>query len=203
MVKQFGIGFPYRARRSVPPFDDTHLTDECQLPVYLRALGLMKKHGLNTVLDVGCGSAYKLVTYLGEYDTVGLETADTVAFLKEKYPDRKWEVSDFRPHKRGADVVICADVIEHLANPDELLDFLQALSFRFLVLSTPARDVKTHWWKMRRWFGNPKNPYHFREWTFREFGDYIAGHGFRVVEHEVVHIGQRTQMIVCAGADSE
>lgn len=199
MSKQFGIGFPYRARRSVPPFDDTQLTDESQLPVYLRALGLMKKHGLSTVLDVGCGSAYKLVTYLGEYDTVGLETAHTVAFLKEKYPDRKWEVSNFRQRQRGADVVICADVIEHLANPDELLDFLKALSFRFLVLSTPARDVRAHWWKKSRLLGPPKHPYHVREWTLREFADYVAGHGFDIVSHEVAHVKQRTQMMVCAG----
>ena len=199
MKKQFGISSIYRTRQAVPHFDDTPFEDEYQLPVYLHALGLMKKHGLKTVIDIGCGSGYKLITYLGEYDTIGLEAAKTVDFLKGKYPGRKWQVSDFASQQRGADLIICSDVIEHLENPDELLDFLKTLDFRFLVLSTPGRDIKVRPWRRRRWFGPPKHPYHFREWTFRELADYIGGHGFNIISHQIAQWESRTQMIVCAG----
>lgn len=72
----------------------------------------MKKFGLKSVLDIGCGSAYKLITYLGEYETVGLDLPDTVHVLRERYPEREWRLSDFAASQGVcADLVICADVI--------------------------------------------------------------------------------------------
>jgi hypothetical protein len=73
MQERYCIKRLYRARRHYHHHDDSSLEDQWQLEVYLCALGLMKKHGLRSVIDIGCGSAYKLVTYLGDYDTVGLE----------------------------------------------------------------------------------------------------------------------------------
>ena len=196
----YGTHFLYRARREYRHFDDSALTDEYQLEVYLHALGLMKKHNLRSVMDVGCGSGYKLMTYLGEYDTVGTEVAVNIEMLRQKYPQRKWQESAFSSRQnRGADLVVCADVIEHLPNPDELLAYLKALPFRFLVLSTPARDVNKHALKMRRWFGPPNNRCHIREWTFREFRNYISSRGFDILTHRVTNLNQRTQMIVCTG----
>ena len=116
----------------------------------------MKKHGLESVLDVGCGSAYKLVTYLGEYERTGLELPDTVHVLRERYPDRDWGLSDFAVrHGLSADVVICADVIEHLVDPDELMLFLQGISFSYLVLSTPDRNL-VYWPWQKGYWGPPE-----------------------------------------------
>jgi 2-polyprenyl-3-methyl-5-hydroxy-6-metoxy-1,4-benzoquinol methylase len=66
--------------------------------------------------------------------------------------------------------VICADVIEHVAAPDELLEFLAALGAEHLVISTPDRN-ELH---LGTEDGPPKNIHHVREWTLPEFLVFLA-----------------------------
>lgn len=65
------IAAGYRHRDQVGFFDDTGFTDEWQREVHEEAASLMLEHRLATVLDVGCGSGYKLVHTLGQFDTTG------------------------------------------------------------------------------------------------------------------------------------
>ena len=102
------------------------------MEVYLYALGLMKKYGFNSIIDIGCGSAYKLVTYLGDYETIGIEVPETY----------EWLISDFSTGKTlSADLIICSDIIEHLIDPYELIKFIKDISFKYLLISTPSRDL--------------------------------------------------------------
>jgi SAM-dependent methyltransferase len=156
----------------------------------------MIKNKLESVVDIGCGSAYKLITYLGEYQTLGLELDVNVEKLQARYPDRKWQVSDFSEMESiVADVVICSDVIEHLVNPDELLEFIKRIEYKYLVLSTPDRGL-IHESDDEEYFGPPRNTAHVREWTYEEFYEYISKH-FNVIDHRVTNLGQYTQMIIC------
>jgi hypothetical protein len=194
--KRYGIRRLYRAGSTYVHHDDSGYQDEWQLEIYLHALGLMKKHRLKSVIDVGCGSGYKLVTYLGEYETLGLELPVNVDQLVRWYPERRWSSVDFSsPPTFVPDVVICADVIEHLPDPDVLLGFLKCIPHRFIVLSTPVRNLLYRPWHAGFW-GPPPNPAHQREWTFREFRRYIGGQ-FEVLDHRVTNLQQATQMIVC------
>ena len=86
------------------------------------------------------GSGYKLVHYLGQYDTTDFEVPKTLEFLRGIYPERKWISAPFsdRSHP-AADLVISSDVIEHVVDPDELMDFLVSLTRKWLVISTPDR----------------------------------------------------------------
>src|SRR5215213_5395126 len=99
MSTQFDLNFSirgdYRARAAASHFDDTPLRDEWQREVYLRAVELMSSEGLETVYDVGCGSGYKLITYLGKYKTIGFDVPQTIDFLIQKYPDRIWRYAPF------------------------------------------------------------------------------------------------------------
>jgi hypothetical protein len=123
----------------------------------------MKKYRLGSIVDVGCGSAYKPITYLGDYETIGLEVPTNVHALQEKYPDRDWRASDFTVrHGISADLVICSDVVEHLVDPDELMLFLQGISFTYLILSTPDRSLIYRPWQQGYW-GPPHNKAHQRE----------------------------------------
>ncbi len=194
-LSTYHIAVGYRHRQETVYFDDTALTDEWQREVYLEAATLMARNQLSTVYDVGCGSGYKLITYLGQYDTIGFDLPETVAFLRKKYPDRKWisELSDVGTAK--ADLVICADVIEHVLDPNILLDFLTTVCGHYLVLSTPDRSL-LHSQKSDLFLGPPMNPYHVREWTFDEFAAYISEH-FDIVNHCISNVIQATQMIVC------
>jgi SAM-dependent methyltransferase len=197
MTKRYEIRGLYRARSEYHHHDDSTYENEWQLEIYLHALGLMKKHDLRSVLDVGCGSGYKLITYLGAYDTVGAELPVNLEHLRSHYPGRTWIASDFASTTNlAADVVICSDVIEHLTDPDELLDYLKRIRHRFLVLSTPARNLLYRPWHPGFW-GPPANPTHQREWTFEEFGRYIRQH-FDVVDHRVTNLQQATQMVICS-----
>jgi SAM-dependent methyltransferase len=163
----------------------------------------MKKYNLSSIIDIGCGSGYKLVTYLGDYETIGIEIPEVHEWLTQKYPNRKWLVSDFTMGKTlSADVIICADVIEHLIDPDDLIAFIKDISFKYLIISTPSRNLlyrlwnwrlllKCHW--RRRYIGPPENPSHIREWSFKEFNKYMSMH-FCILRHIIVY---ETQIVIC------
>lgn len=196
MTKKYCIKDSYQARAQYHHYDDSALEDEWQLEVYLHALGLMKKHNLNSIVDIGCGSAYKLITYLGEYETIGLELPMNVEKLKIKYPERTWMLSDFTINPDiDTDVIVCSDVIEHLVDPDKLLDYIKGIKYKYLVLSTPDRDL-VYSPSAKGYSGPPANEAHVREWNYNEFGNYIAKH-FNVIDQRVTNLGQFTQMIIC------
>jgi SAM-dependent methyltransferase len=185
----------YRHRESASYFDDTENTDHWQREVYLYAQTRMREQGLRLVYDVGCGSGFKLLGYLGAFETIGFDMPETVQFLRKKYPERRWEVSDFAERHPSPDLVICSDVIEHVPDPDELVAFIKRLRPRSVILSTPERNLFYAPGSPYR-FGPPTNPAHFREWSFDEFGAYIARE-FAIREHLVTNREQATQMIYC------
>jgi len=151
---------------------------------------------LKSIIDIGCGSAYKLIKYLGQYDTLGLELSPTYEWLMEKYPSRRWMKSDFKlPGNISADLVLCADVIEHLRDPDELLAFIKRINCQYIIFSTPRREMLYRFWNRGYW-GPPKNKHHIREWSFSEFYQYIS-QSFDVFLHSITNREQKTQMVVC------
>ena len=185
----------YRHRNTYCYFDDTPLTDEYQKEVYLRAADIAGKEVVRSVYDVGCGSGYKLVNYLGQYDTLGFDVPETVEFLRRTHPDRKWTHVPFsdRAHP-AADLVICSDVIEHVVNPNELMDFLVSLSRKWLVLSTPDRGREYSALSPFQ-LGPPHTDHHVREWAFEEFRRYV-GQFVVIREHVHPNLNHATQMIV-------
>ena len=78
-------------------FDDTGFTGQYQKEVYMLARDLLKKMSKLpensgrklTVIDVGCGSGWKLVNYLSkEFKTIGIETEPALSFLRKTFPDQ-------------------------------------------------------------------------------------------------------------------
>lgn len=165
--------------------NDVSYTDEGQRDVYEFCFEFMMQKNLHKIVDVGCGSGYKLINILGCFDTIGIETEPCYSFLLNKYPSRKWLISGenektFKKYDELAkpDVVICSDVIEHIVNPDTLLDFLLSLNSKYYIISTPCRYILCNHPKFRNhfersWNGPPINPCHVREWTMNEFKEYM------------------------------
>jgi hypothetical protein len=183
----------YKSRTQYVHYDDLEEEDKWQLEVYLRAYGLMKKNNWNRVADIGCGSSFKLVKYLGDFETIGYELPQNVSELKRRHPDREWRTTDFQNAKEiVADLIICSDVIEHLVDPDILMNYLVQQEFQTLILSTPERDIC----RGVNDLGPPANLAHQREWNFDEFSRYVSEH-FTIVEHAVVNQVQGTQMVIC------
>ncbi len=183
----------YRPRRQTVYFDDTQNTGESQVEVYQLAKEISDDQQLKTVFDIGCGSGYKLMRYLGAMKTVGIDVPQTCRWLKKKYPDRVWEELDtFHKPDEPADLVMAVDVIEHLEDPDKLIAMIAGLRPRYVILSTPSRDllrVGTH-------NGPPLNPAHIREWSFVEFGAYVSEQ-FEILEHFISCAPQATQCVLC------
>ena len=193
-AKNYFIHDGYQTRLENQYFDDTPSTNESQLEVYLYAKEIADRENLSSVCDIGCGSAYKLLEHFGNLRTIGIDLPKTCAWLRKRYPDRQWLESDFcTTPEVDVDLVIAADVIEHLAEPDQLLAYITRLQPRFVVLSTPDRNLLrngTH-------NGPPSNPAHVREWNFSEFEVYIRHH-FEVLDHFISSAPQATQCVVCS-----
>lgn len=190
---RFGIKRGYRHRKEEIFWDDTPHTDECQKEVYELARFYLDKYGYKQVLDIGCGSGYKLMQQFAEYPTVGVEVGTTHAFLQQKYPDRVW-VNAAQPDEipRQTDLIICSDVIEHVVDPDEMLQLISKIDFKLLFLSTPDRDLVRGWYS----YGPPENKCHIREWNTKEFRRYVARH-FDIISHQITHVEDATQLLIC------
>ena len=178
----------YKHREVCKDFDDTSNTDNWQKEVYEKASEICRANGYKKIIDVGTGSGYKLIKYLGEFETVGYDIPRTIAVLRNRYPDKHWR-DDFVP-EAGYDFLIASDVIEHFRDPIDLIDFIRACNVQQIIFSTPDRDLID-----TNPDGPPKNRSHYREWNFAEFREFLSKY-FEVLEHYVSNHAQGTQVIV-------
>lgn len=193
----------YISRTIYHHHDDTALQDEFQNEVYEEAFNLAQEYDLERIADIGCGSGFKLLKYFDHKDTIGFEIEPTLSFLRAQYPFHKWMESAFNrkpPRGPGFDLIICSDVIEHLVDPDALLNWIDQFEFQFLVISTPDRSELTNVWTdniqgPQSQSGPPVNYAHVREWDYLEFEKYI-GQYFEVISHYHCDVEFYGQIIV-------
>lgn len=169
----------YLSRAEFKHFDDTPLRDEFQDNVYAYARRVAGKFNFHSVVDIGCGSGFKLLKHFTGLKTVGLDVPETVAWLKANRPEGAWCSMPFSGKIEGYDFAICSDVIEHLLDPDALINFIIASNFKRFVISTPARE------NCREQDGPPQNVHHVREWTSQEFKAYLKSFDLAVANHVV------------------
>lgn len=136
------------------------------------------------VIDLGCGRAEKLLA-LGAAHTIGVEFGANVQWLITRYPSRRWWDLDLERiypdsipyYVLLGSTIICADVIEHLVNPEPLLRCFAAWAApaREIVITTPDR-LATHppGSPGRR---RPLNRSHVREWAADEFRELLRSYG--------------------------
>lgn len=186
--KNYFIKEGYNHRLDNRYFDDTANQDGWQKEVYIFAKEVAIKNNFKKVIDIGTGSAYKLLLNFSEFDTLGIDVPLTVQWLRKTYPEKNWSDS-FVPVK-GYDMIIASDVIEHIPDPDTLLDLIEQSEPKLIVLSTPDRDLLG-----RTPDGPPKNRAHVREWTSPEFKAYISSR-FEVLEHFISNKKQSTQTLL-------
>lgn len=189
-MKKYFIKDEYISRLDNRDFDDTNLTDQWQKEVYEFAENIFKKNNFKRVLDIGTGSGYKLIKHFDQYETLGIDIEKTVEFLNKTYPNKLWS-NQFIP-VQGYDMIISSDVIEHIPDPDLLLDLIVDCNPKLIILSTPDRGLLydiTH-------NGPPRNPSHVREWNMDEFNAYITSR-FCILDHFISNKKQATQVVLC------
>jgi len=187
----------YVHRRDMKPWDDSEFhNDLYQKEVYALAARTMAENpSWKTVIDIGCGSGYKLIKQLGCYDTIGVELPIALPALYRRYPDRDWrEYNEHLFATCSPDLLISADVIEHVEEPDHFLLGLQLFrTVKKFIFSTPDR----HLVRGPKDMGPPGNPAHYREWTLPEFKRYLSCF-FTVDSIEVVRQAHGTIAAVCS-----
>jgi len=147
---------------------------------------IAKKLGCTYIIDVGCGSGQKLVPLAKNFKIIGIDYGDNITKCKKEYNFGTWiswdfekmEYLDIAKDVLKSSVIICADVVEHLLDPSNLLKNIK----KFLeyspmcLLSTPERDLV----RGPNDFGPPVNPHHVREWNMAELMKLLTSNGFSI-----------------------
>ena len=161
-----------------------------QLEVYAYAAKLLRQQPARHFLDLGCGMAIKLKNLIVPLcpDVTGVDEPGTIGRCTAQHHFGTWVPLNMETGtvalNRRFDFIVSSDVIEHMVEPDRLLDTIKAhaLPQSRILISTPNRDAMyppAH-------SGPPANPGHIREWGFDEFGAYLSSRGFHLVKHFTV-----------------
>lgn len=133
-----------------------------------------------TILEIGIGEGHLASHITRRFNPALYEgfdiTNDVVSMARNNCPQGVFSVGSAYDlssyHGRYFDIVIMAEVMEHLDNPQVALEEIQKLNFRTLILSVPYEPL----WRMLniarfyylRDFGN--TPGHIQHWNQYEFG---------------------------------
>lgn len=167
-MKTYFIKYGYQCNLKPVQYQDTGEDAQIyQVDVYRYAADLISKLGLATVLDVGCGLGVKLKKFILPTGTAitGVGERDAIEFCKKQHKFGRWFVDDIENSYADLgspfDFIICADVIEHLLDPDNLFSYFRRWSYpkTRILLSTPERDLRRGIDEM----GPPGNRTHIRE----------------------------------------
>ena len=185
----YGIKEAYRHRGYTQYFDDVQDGIVYQPDVYGLAAQFGKMLGKGYLVDVGCGRGEKLIASTRAFGLtpIGIDFGANLQHCRNAYPGHAWLEDDLE-HPRedlvdaeilAASVIVCADVVEHLADPTALVALLRAWLVRapLALLTTPERDL-THGAGHR---GPPLNAHHVREWNAGELEGYLSDSGVNVM----------------------
>lgn len=154
-----------------------------QYHVYAWAARIIGERALASLLDIGCGPGTKLASLIAPVcdDIEGIDQPAGVAAAERlgapgTYRSVDLETPEVAPW-RAFDLVLSADVIEHLLDPDPMLDLIRACCHAgsLVLLSTPCR-ARLH----GRGCMASNKPEHVREWASGEFVRYLESRGFVV-----------------------
>lgn len=178
----YGIREGYTARQEPAYFDDVRSDGKVWQPDVLPiAAYLGRRFGCIRIVDIGCGRGYNLNAYRNDYVITGVDYGANIDYCRNNYDWGIWiecdlekEAPNIAPETLKRSVVVCSDVIEHLANPERLaLTLAQfAVCAPLVILTTPDRE-RTYGYDHN---GTPGNPHHVREWTLLEMGKWLSNY---------------------------
>jgi len=173
-----------------------------QNEVYEKAKLLAIEHNMSKVLDLGCGNPIKLIKKLGFVDQiVGIDFQDKILDIAYKSNEtscratKKWIGHDLDEEcnlNMKYNLVISADVIEHLQDPDTLLQTAKTHmdDNAIFILSSPEKTTT-----------NEDNHLHVQEFTKEELLGILVANGFSVTDcfsyQETSNIPYTNNVFVC------
>lgn len=129
--------------------------------------------GAGPVIDLGCGCGYgsAMLATIGPVAAYDAD-AEAIAYAVEHYDDPRitWRnVAAERARFGAAEAAVAFEIIEHVAEPQRLLERLGRKTAR-LFGSVPNENVIP--------FAAARNPYHVRHYTPAELGELLAKAGW-------------------------
>ena len=156
--------------------------------VYEYATKLIDGNQYKKILDLGCGYAVKWKNYRkGHVFITGCDYDERILKINnEKFKDirfMKLDIDAKNSEYEKYDMIIMADVIEHLMHPDKALEYIyNSLNDEGIaIISTPERDIARG-----KDCTYSKKKEHVREWNYQEFETFITSMNFQILKHEVV-----------------
>jgi hypothetical protein len=134
------------------------------------------------IIDIGCGWADKLNqihVHHPSWSYVGVDFGSNIAHCRSTHDWGAWSEQDLEQpwllDARGA-VIVCSDVIEHVADPRSLVHVMARSGAAAIIISTPERDLQHG----PHHNGPPQNPHHVREWNGAEFASFLTSEGLKI-----------------------
>ena len=173
-----------------------------QVEVYEKAKDIAITNDCKTVLDLGCGNPTKLINKLGFVDSItGVDFPEKILDIAaagnraDGRAEKNWLGRDlneeFNLHCKF-DLIIAADVIEHLADSDSMLESVveHMDDNSIFIISSP--DSKTT---------AQDNPLHVREFTREELFGVLLANDLQVIEpfsyQETLDVSYTNNVFVC------
>jgi hypothetical protein len=147
---------------------------------------LAEKFECEYIIDIGCGSAQKLIELYPKFKVIGIDCGLNVNEYQSKYTCGKW-LDHNLDDKLNIDIpeeilkkssIIMSNLIEHLVSPKHILVKLKKWMdlCPVCLISTPERDLV----RGKDDFGPPTNPAHVREWNSFEMEKLLKHYGFNI-----------------------
>jgi 2-polyprenyl-3-methyl-5-hydroxy-6-metoxy-1,4-benzoquinol methylase len=156
-----------------------------QRGVYLWARRIVEARSIRNVLDVGCGPGAKTLEILAPVcEVYGIDQPSAVRVAAAASGRGRFLADDITspvfPFARRFDFLICCDVIEHVPDPDCVIDYIRhcAAPGALILISTPDR-VRLRGPDCRH---SPKKE-HIREWSTTEFVSYLRSRRLKPIAH--------------------
>jgi len=162
---------------------------EFQYHVYQEALKILNKNDIKKVLDVGSGPPIK-IREIFDCESIEIHLVDRYdvkKIAKKILPLSIFHAADLESINlelnQQYELIICADVIEHLLNPVPCISFIKRHLERngIIVFSTPERDIL----RGSECFNCPHMD-HVREWNQKEFKQFLEYNGFKIINQQLL-----------------
>jgi len=199
-TKDFFIKDGYVPNLSAKTLDiepsDRYWTDErieysarYQHHVYVSAARIAAQKQYQVGLDLGCGPGTKAARILSKVlpEMILVDQPSSAELAKKTLPGAKFVSADLETCAfvldAQIDLIICADVVEHLVDPLPCINFARdhLAATGTAIFSTPERDIL----RGPDCMTSP-HPAHVREWNAAEFRALLEHSGFRILRHMTV-----------------
>lgn len=175
---------------------DASSQKQYQYYVYKLAAKIARQRKFSSGMDLGSGPGIKTKIFLSTVlkDIVLVDQPNTEKIAKEVLPSANFvgaNLEDCNVDVGGKfDLIVCADVLEHLFNPIPCLKFaLNHLApSGVAIFSTPERDI----FRGEDCMHSP-HPSHVREWNSKEFNALLTFSGFEVLQQKCLPIEKLTR----------